>query len=99
MRTREKKLSDYGVPNTLYREIKERCCNSTDEERETLHLVCYLNTPAWVSQFVFRSLARRESYDEIMKWDYIPVKSDDFYGYQRRAMAAYYLTLTDRQKW
>lgn len=99
MRTREKKLSDYGVPNESYKEIKERCWKSTDEERLVLSAVCYSNLPGWASEYVYRSLAGRESYDKIMKKDYIPVKKDDFYGYQRKAMAAYYLTLINNGMW
>ena len=43
-----------------------------------------------VARCVYESLAMGKSYDQISRTDYIPMKSDDFYGYRRKAMSKFY---------
>lgn len=90
MRTREAKLSDYGVFPEDEKKLLRRCRESTREERQTLLGFCIKSAPEGLEVPVYESLVTGRSYDEIHKRDYIPAKKDDFYGYRRKAMGLFY---------
>ena len=90
MRNRYKKLEDHGVYPEDTKMLLERCKKSTPEERHWLLHACIDASPEGMEFLVYESLAMGKSYDQISRADYIPMKSDDFYGYRRKAMSKFY---------
>ena len=100
MRTRTKKLTDYGVPETVTKEeIKGKCRNASDEVKMIVAKMCELYVPYGLERLVYKSLIEGRSYDRLYAWEYVPIKADDFYGYQRRVMAHLYFELKSRGLW
>ena len=98
MRTRKKKLSDYGVPVEDGKKILALCRMANKKERQELMQICISSAPCGIEVFVYWSLVLGMSYDEILKKEYIAATKDDFYGYRRKAMAQFYdwMRLTKR---
>lgn len=90
MRTRYMTLSDHGVYPEDEKGLLERCRNATKEERHELFHACIAAVPPGVEYYIYESLTTGKSYDVISKTDYIPMKSDDFYAYRRKAMYGFY---------
>lgn len=90
MRTRYMKLTDHGVYPEDEKGLLERCRKATQEERHLLLHACIDAAPQGLEFLIYESLATGKSYDAISRAEYIPLKSDDFYGYRRKAMSRFY---------
>lgn len=98
IRTRNKKLEDYGVYPEDEDVLKRKCIEATRDERHELLHCCINAAPEGLEVLLYESLACGKSYDQISKNKYIPIKKDDFYGYRRKAMALFYDFLRMRKK-
>lgn len=98
MRTRKKKLSDYGVFPEDEKKILAMCRMADKQERQELMQICIASAPCGIEVYLYWSMTLNMSYDEISKKEYIAATRDDFYGYRRKAMAKFYdwLRLTRR---
>ncbi|MCD8120817.1 MAG: hypothetical protein LUE65_01060 [Clostridiales bacterium] len=91
MRTRYKRLSDYGIPDVEIRGLYDLCRNLDDCERELLHVAAIDSCPVGIVSYVEQSLIDGVSYDAMSKrGEWIPIGRDDFYGYRRKALAVFY---------
>lgn len=88
MRTREKNYKDYGITPEEVRRIKEYCQNATMEDRITL-LQCAISSAPGIEIEIYESLVGNVGYDRLSKLRNIPLKKDDFYGYQRKTLDEY----------
>ena len=87
MRTREKSYSDYGITEKEVRYIKDFCRNANDEEREIIRNAISELQP-YISPYVYFSLVKNMSYEDICAKNYIFMGKGDFYGHRRKGMAA-----------
>lgn len=92
MRAREMKLSDYGI-----QEVEEQrlftFCEKLDDSDRILLMQCAISAAPGLETFVYDSLVNRIGYDTICKYEHIPAKKDDFYGYRRKTLDLFYRML------
>lgn len=86
MRTREKKLSDYGIGRERAQEL---LMLARQEKNRTLLCEAAKNSCPWLSDCLVWSLTEGIGYWSICSWVYIPATKADFYGYRRKALAAF----------
>lgn len=98
MRTREKSYEDYGITPEEVRRIKEYCQNATMEDRITL-LQCAISSAPGIEIEIYESLVGNVGYDRLSKLRNIPLKKDDFYGYQRKTLDEYMRLMIMLGRW
>lgn len=85
MRTREKSYSDYGITEKEVRYIKDFCRNANDEERKIIRNAISELQP-YIAPYVYFSLVKNMSYEDICAKNYIFMGKGDFYGHRRQGM-------------
>lgn len=91
MRTRHKRLSDYGIPGGEISGLYNLCRNLDDHEKLLLHAVVMDSCPPGIVEYIFKSLIDGSSYDQLERsGEWVPIGRDDFYGYRRKTLAAFY---------
>lgn len=87
MRTREKKLSDYGISEARGRELLRLA--ALEENRQAVCEAAMESNP-YLAPYLVKSLRQGVGYYQMMGIMYFrPCTSADFYGYRRKALAAF----------
>lgn len=86
MRTREKKLSDYGISPDRAQELL--LLARQEQNRNLLRRAAESSCPG-LSDSLVKSLTEGIGYWSICSWVCIPATKADFYGYRRKALAAF----------
>lgn len=99
MRTREKGMKDYNVPQEDYEELLKRCKKLNIEDG--LHLFqCAISAAPGLEIAVYESITTGAGYRTIIsRGRFIPCKEDDFYAYRRKTLATFYDRLRLFGKW
>ena len=92
MRTREKKLSDYGI--SLERAQELLLLARQEQNRDLLRRAAENSCPG-LSDSLLKSLTEGIGYWSICSWVYIPATKADFYGYRRKTLAVFNNLLQD----
>ena len=98
MRTRYKNYSDYGITDDESKRIKEYCQNASVEDKLTLFQFAISSAPGLEVE-IYESLVGNIGYDKLSKRKNIPIKRDDFYGYQRKTLDEYRRLMTLCGRW
>lgn len=98
MRTREKKLTDYGIPTEDIERLKFYCKKCNSDDRLLLFQSAISSAPG-LEVSVYDSLVNGLGYERISRSRIIPAKKDDFYAYQRKTLAHFYNLLRLIGKW
>lgn len=99
MRTREAKLSDYGVPKEDEKQLDE-CCRSNDPEVKLILLGCAISKSPGIELQIYDSLVTGDGYYTLVRRGRdIPAKTDDFYAYRRKVKAEFYHRLKLFGRW
>lgn len=97
MRTRDKTLSDYGVPPEDVKRLYALCADCRFQE-ELAEAVCAAiaagNRPA-----IYMALSERSGYEGVSAKSAVYCTRKDFYGYKRKAAAEFYKRLRENGKW
>jgi hypothetical protein len=93
MRTRDKNYSDYGITDDEAKRIKEYCQTASVEDKLTL-FQCAISSAPGLEVEIYESLVSNIGYDKLSKRKNIPIKRDDFYGYQRKTLDEYRRLMT-----
>lgn len=88
MRNRDKTYTDYGITQNEVKLIKEYCQTANVEDRLIL-LQCAISSAPGLEVEIYESLVENIGYDKLSKRRNIPIKRDDFYGYQRKVIDEY----------
>ncbi len=86
MRTREKKLSDYGISPARAQELL--LLARQEQNRDLLRRAAENSCPG-LSDSLVKSLTEGIGYWSICSWVYIPATKADFYGYRRKTLATF----------
>lgn len=86
MRTREKKLSDYGISPDRAQELLALARQK--QNRDLLLRAAESSCPG-LSDCLVKSLTEGIGYWSICSWVYIPATKVDFYAYRRKTLAAF----------
>lgn len=86
MRTREKSYNDYGLSDKEVVYIKNLCRNA-DEETLNIIINALSELQPYIAPYVYFSLVKNMSYEDICAKNYIFIGKGDFYGYRRKGMA------------
>lgn len=92
MRTREKKLSDYGISPERAQELL--LLARQEQNRNLLCRAAESSCPG-LSDSLVKSLTEGVGYWSICSWVYIPATKADFYGYRRKTLAVFNNLLQD----
>ncbi len=92
MRTREKKLSDYGISPERAQELL--LLARQEQNRDLLRRAAENSCPG-LSDSLVKSLTEGIGYWTICSWVYIPATKADFYGYRRKTPAVFNNLLRD----
>ena len=94
MRTREKKLSDYGISPDRAQELLLLA-----KQEQNMDLLCMAakSSCMGLSDFLVKSLTEEVGYWSICSWVYIPATKADFYGYRRKTLAVFNNLLQDAE--
>lgn len=98
MRTRYKNYSNYGITEDEAKRIKEYCQTASVEDKLTL-LQCAISSAPGLEVEIYESLVSNIGYDKLSKRKNIPIKRDDFYGYQRKTLDEYRRLMTLFGRW
>ena len=98
MRTRYKKLRDYGLAADEEKELKERCRNLDARDVEILHETAVSSAPG-IEDIICKSIIERTGYRTMCKKQMIPVNEEDFYAYRRKTLAMFYERLKLYRRW
>ena len=98
MRTRYKKLRDYGLTADEEKELKERCRNLDARDIEILHETAVSSSPG-IEDSICKSIIERTGYRTMCKKQMIPVNEEDFYAYRRKTLAMFYERLKLYRRW
>lgn len=98
MRARDKNYSDYGITDDEARRIKEYCQTASVEDKLTL-FQCAISSAPGLEVEIYESLVSNIGYDKLSKRKNIPIKRDDFYGYQRKTLDEYRRLMTLFGRW
>ena len=98
MRTRDKNYSDYGITDDEAKRIKEYCQTASVEDKLTL-FQCAISSAPGLEVEIYESLVGNIGYDKLSKRKNIPIKRDDFYGYQRKVLDEYRRLMTLFWRW
>ncbi|MCD8220904.1 MAG: hypothetical protein LUD07_01695 [Clostridiales bacterium] len=94
MRTRHKRLTDYGIPDVEISGLYDLCKNLDDRGRGLLQIVVKDSCPPGIAEYILKSLTDGSSYDAMSKrGEWIPIGRDDFYRYRWKTLAAFYWKL------
>lgn len=86
MRTREKSYNDYGLSDEEVRYIKGFCRNA-EEEDKVIIINALSELQPYIAPYIYFSLVKNMSYEDICAKNYIFIGKGDFYGYRRKGMA------------
>lgn len=90
MRLREAKLSDYNVPKEDEEKLNEYC-KKADSYLRFILLGCAISAAPGMELAIYESLVTGVGYYTLIRRGVdIPAKTDDFYGYKRKAKAEFY---------
>ncbi len=92
MRTREKKLEDYGISKDRAQELL--ILARQEQNMDLLRRAAESSCPG-LSDSLVKSLTEGIGYWTICSWVYIPATKADFYGYRRKTLAAFNNLLQD----
>ncbi len=92
MRTREKKLEDYGISRDRAQEL---LILARQEQNRALLCRAAENSCPWLSECLVQSLTGGGGYDRLYMRIYVPATKADFYGYRRKTLAAFHDLLLD----
>ncbi len=96
MRTRYKKMSDYGISDEDSKKMLDYCQSMNTEERLRL-FQCAITSAPGLEIVVYESLVTGAGYRTITKRGRnIPIKEDDFYAYRRKTLAAFCKQISKR---
>ena len=98
MRTREKSYYDYGLSEEEVYYIKNLCKNA-DEEQLNIIRNALSELQPYIAPYVYFSLVKNMSYEDICAKNYIFIGKGDFYGYRRKGMACIKRWLILYNKW
>ena len=98
MRTREKSYNDYGLSDKEVIYIKNLCRNA-DEETLNIIINALSELQPYIAPYVYFSLVKNMSYEDICAKNYIFIGKGDFYGYRRKGMACIKRWLILFNKW
>ena len=98
MRTREKSYYDYGLSDKEVCYIKKLCKNA-DEEQLNIIRNALSELQPYIAPYVYFSLVKNMSYEDICAKNYIFIGKGDFYGYRRKGMACIKRWLILYNKW
>lgn len=97
MRTRNKKMSDYGVPKEDEQKVWILC--QKQEYSDILRNAVLSSVPHGLEEPIYDGLSKGQGYSTIGKSQEIYAKRDDFYAYKRRAAAEFYHFMRLMGKW
>lgn len=83
MRTRDKKMSDYGVSKEREKELIIFCRNNENEE--LVKEAARMANP-FIDRYIFANLIYGIGYNRLTRQYFIPLPQNDFYGYRRRTL-------------
>ena len=98
MRTREKSYYDYGLSEEEVYYIKNLFRNA-DEEQLNIIRNALSELQPYIAPYVYFSLVKNMSYEDICAKNYIFIGKGDFYGYRRKGMACIKRWLILYNKW
>ena len=98
MRTREKSYNDYGLSDKEVYYIKNLCRNA-DEEQLNIIRNALSELQPYIAPYVYFSLVKNMSYEDICAKNYIFIGKGDFYGHRRKGMACIKRWLILCNKW
>lgn len=99
MRTREMRLSDYGILRSDEEKLEELIKN-IDPENKKILVECAKSCAPGIEMAVVQNLTgKRMGYRTINKQSEIPVGEDDFYGYSRKTLAMFWRQLKLLGRW
>lgn len=98
MRTRYKKLKDYGLTQDDERKLKDRCNNLDGRDIEILRETALSSAPG-IESCICESIVKRKGYRELSKTQEIPVDEEDFYAYRRKTLALFFERLELYGRW
>ena len=98
MRTRYKKIKDYGLDAHDEDAIRERCRNLDARDIEILHETALSSAPG-IEDSICKSIIERTGYRTMCKKQMIPVNEEDFYAYRRKTLAMFYERLKLYRRW
>lgn len=80
---------DYGIDKNTYHKIIEYIKQLSTEELGELMEICN-DVDSLVSTWLFESITKNKSYDNLTGWHLIPVGRTDFYGKRRQVINELY---------
>ncbi|HJA91932.1 MAG TPA: hypothetical protein H9717_02235 [Candidatus Eisenbergiella merdipullorum] len=98
MRTRYKKLKDYGLTTDEENALKDRCKNLDARDIEILHETALSSAPG-IEDCICESIIEHTGYRTLYKKKMIPVNEEDFYAYRRKTLAMLYERLKLYGRW
>ena len=99
MRTREKKISDYGISCDEEKKLKD-FCRKMDAENRLILLQCAISAAPGLEVYIYDSLISGVGYRTMENMGRkIPAKEDDFYAYRRKTLATFYDRLRLFGRW
>lgn len=98
MRTRYKKLKDYGLTTDEENALKDRCKNLDARDREILHETALSSAPG-IEDYICESVINHTGYRTLCEKQMIPVNEEDFYAYRRKTLAMLYERLKLYGRW
>lgn len=82
MGKREMSYEDYGITKNEKNFVFEFCQKSNDEEKEFIKVALSKLNP-YISPFIFESIVKNLSYEDIDKKSYLYILKNDFYAERR----------------
>ena len=100
MKTRNKSYKDYGFTEGEARRLKIFCRSEefTKDDEFLLWEASDMSNPT-IKKYIYDSIKKKTSYDQMSKRDYIPIGKKDFYGYQRLCLSHMRRLLIERERW
>ena len=96
MRTREKSLSDYGIPRQDQVQLVQMCKNLDEIDMKILKEAATSAAPG-LEKYVLRSITTPNL--GYRRMGDVPIKEDDFYAYRRKTLAIFYDRLRLFGRW
>lgn len=92
LRKRRTYYRDYGINEEEMKKIRAYCLNLDEKESALLQQVCEETNP-FIAEQLYESLTEKKSYEKIDVENFIHLNREDFYGYQRLAVAKFHRIL------
>lgn len=96
MRTREKSLSDYGIPLQDQARLVQMCKSLDELDMKILEESAISAAPG-LEKYVLRSITTPNL--GYRRMGDVPIKEDDFYAYRRKTLAIFYDRLRLFGRW